>query len=370
MTTTELELVPESAAPLSTATNMKALVYHGPAQRAWEDKPRPIIQEAGDAIVRITTSTICGTDLHILKGDLPAVIDGRILGHEGIGVVEQVGAGVSEFQVGDKVIISCVSACLKCDFCKKGMYSHCRHGGWILGYTIDGTQAEYVRIPHADGSLYHFPADADEEAMVMLSDILPTGFECGVLNGEVKPGDSVAIVGAGPVGLAVLLTAQFYSPAAIYMIDLDDKRLAVAKEFGATTLINSSDGRAAQQVLDLTDGAGVDVAIEAVGIPATFDICQAIVAAGGRIANVGVHGKPVELHLEKLWDRNIAITTRLVDTVTTPMLLKVVRSGKLQPSKLVTHRFALSDIMKAYDTFGNAAKEGALKVVLTNNAPG
>jgi len=370
MTTTELELVPASAAPLSTASNMKALVYHGPAQRAWEDKPHPIIQDAGDAIVRITTSTICGTDLHILKGDLPAVIDGRILGHEGIGVVEQVGAGVSEFQVGDKVIISCVSACLKCDFCKKGMYSHCRHGGWILGYTIDGTQAEYVRIPHADGSLYHFPADADEEAMVMLSDILPTGFECGVLNGEVKPGDSVAIVGAGPVGLAVLLTAQFYSPAAIFMIDLDDKRLAVAKEFGATTLINSSDGRAAQRVLDLTEGAGVDVVIEAVGIPATFNICQAIVAAGGRIANVGVHGKPVELHLEKLWDRNIAITTRLVDTVTTPMLLKVVRSGKLQPRKLVTHRFALNDIMKAYDTFGNAAKEGALKVVLTNSAAG
>ena len=370
MTTTELELVPASAAPLSTANNMKALVYHGPAQRAWEDKPRPIIEDAGDAIVRITTSTICGTDLHILKGDLPAVIDGRILGHEGIGVVEQVGAGVSEFQVGDKVIISCVSACLKCDFCKKGMYSHCRHVGWILGYTIDGTQAEYVRIPHADGSLYHFPADADEEAMVMLSDILPTGFECGVLNGEVKPGDSVAIVGAGPVGLAVLLTAQFYSPAAIFMIDLDDKRLAVAKEFGATTLINSSDGRAAQRVLDLTEGAGVDVVIEAVGIPATFNICQAIVAAGGRIANVGVHGKPVELHLEKLWDRNIAITTRLVDTVTTPMLLKVVRSGKLQPSKLVTHRFALNDIMRAYDTFGNAAKEGALKVVLTNSAAG
>jgi len=370
MTTTELELPTTNAPTLSTATTMKALVYHGPGERAWEDKPRPAIQDPSDAIVRITTSTICGTDLHILKGDLPAVTDGRILGHEGIGVVEQVGAGVSEFQVGDKVIISCVSACLKCDFCKRGMYSHCRHGGWILGYTIDGTQAEYVRIPHADGSLYHFPADADEEAMVMLSDILPTGFECGVLNGQVKPGDSVAIVGAGPVGLAVLLTAQFYSPAAIYMIDLDDKRLAVAKEFGATTLINSSEGRAAQHVLDLTEGAGVDVAIEAVGIPATFDICQAIVAAGGRIANVGVHGKPVELHLEKLWDRNIAITTRLVDTVTTPMLLKVVRSGKLQPGKLVTHRFALNDIMKAYDTFGNAAKEGALKVVLTNSAPG
>jgi alcohol dehydrogenase len=367
MTATELALSNTSTATSNTGNTMKALVYHGPGNRAWEDKPRPHIQEPGDAIVRITTSTICGTDLHILKGDLPAVTDGRILGHEGIGVIEQVGPGVSEFHVGDKVIISCVTACLKCDFCKRSMYSHCRRGGWILGYTIDGTQAEYVRIPQADGSLYKFPAGADEEAMVMLSDILPTGFECGVLNGQVKPGDSVAIVGAGPVGLAVLLTAQFYSPAKIFMIDLDDKRLAVAKTFGATNLINSTDGNAARHVMELTEGAGVDVAIEAVGIRATFDICQAIVAAGGRIANVGVHGKSVELHMEKLWDRNISLTTRLVDTVTTPMLLKVVRSGKLQPSKLVTHRFAMNDIMKAYDTFGNAATEGALKVVLTSS---
>ena len=366
MTTAELELGTPSTATPGTGTTMKALVYHGPGKSAWEDKPRPTIQDPGDAIVRITTSTICGTDLHILKGDLPAVTNGRILGHEGIGVVEQVGAGVSEFHVGDKVIISCVTACLKCDFCKRGMYSHCRRGGWILGYMIDGTQAECVRIPQADGSLYHFPADADDEAMVMLSDILPTGFECGVLSAQVKPGDTVAIVGAGPVGLAVLLTAQFYSPAAIFMIDLDDKRLAIAKKFGATTLINSSDGHAAHQIMQLTEGAGVDVAIEAVGIPATFDICQAIVAAGGRIANVGVHGKPVELHMEKLWDRNMSLTTRLVDTVTTPMLLKIVGSGKLQPSKLVTHHFALNDIMRAYDTFANAAKEGALKVVLTN----
>jgi alcohol dehydrogenase len=368
MTTAELELAAADAPILSANTTMKALVYHGPGKRAWEDKPRPTIKEPGDAIVRVTTSTICGTDLHILKGDLPSVTDGRILGHEGIGVVEQVGSGVSGFHVGDKVIISCVTACLKCDFCRKGMYSHCRHGGWILGNTLDGTQAEYVRIPQADGSLYNFPPGGDEEALVMLSDILPTGFECGVLNGQVKPGDTIAIVGAGPVGLAVLLTAQFYSPAAIFMIDLDDKRLAVAKQFGATTVVNSSDGQAARKVMELTKGAGVDVAIEAVGIPPTFDICQSIVAPGGRIANVGVHGKPVELHLEKLWDRNIALTTRLVDTVTTPMLLKVVNSGKLQPGKLVTHRFKMSDIMKAYDTFGNAAQEGALKVVLSNSA--
>jgi len=369
VTTTELKLAPTGPATLSSSATMKALVYHGPGKHVWEDRPRPTLQDPGDAIVRITTSTICGTDLHILKGDLAAVTDGRILGHEGIGVIEHVGPGVSEFHVGNRVIISCVTACLKCDFCRRGMYSHCRHGGWILGNTIDGTQAEYVRIPQADGSLYHFPSGGDEEAMVMLSDILPTGFECGVLNGHVKPGDTIAIVGAGPVGLAVLLTAQFYSPAAIFMIDLDEKRLAVAKQFGATTLINSSDGRAADRVMELTEGAGVDVVVEAVGLPATFAICQAIVAAGGHIANVGVHGKPVELHLEKLWDRNISLTTRLVDTVTTPMLLKVVLSGKLQPTKLVTHRFAMNDIMRAYETFGNAEKEGALKVILTNGGP-
>ena len=369
MTTAALEPATTNAATPSTSTTMKALVYHGPGKRAWQDKTRPSVQNPADAIVRITTATICGTDLHILKGDVPSVTDGRILGHEGIGVIEQVGTGVSEFHVGDKVIISCITACLKCDFCRRGMYSHCRHGGWILGNTIDGTQAEYVRIPHADGSLHRFPAGGDEEALVMLSDILPTGFECGVLNGQVKPGDTVAVVGAGPIGLAVLLTAQFYSPANIFMIDLDDKRLAFARLFGATTVINSADGNATDQVMKLTRGAGVDVAIEAVGIPATFDICQAIVAAGGRIANVGVHGKPVELRIEKLWDRNISITTRLVDTITTPMLLKTIESGKLQARKLATHRFAMHDMMKAYDTFGNASKEGALKVVLINGGP-
>jgi alcohol dehydrogenase len=351
----------------SAVVRMKALVYRGPGQRAWEDRPRPAIRDSSDAIVRITTSTICGTDLHILKGDVPTVAEGRILGHEGIGVVEDTGSAVSSVSCGDRVLISCITSCGRCDFCRKGMYSHCRSGGWVLGNTIDGTQAEYVRIPYADTSLYHLPADGDEEALVMLSDILPTGFECGVLNGQVEPGDTVAIVGAGPVGLAALLTAQFYSPSAILMIDLDDNRLGVAQRFGATTVVNSADGKASERVMALTGGAGVDVAIEAVGISAAFDICQSILAPGGRLANVGVHGRPVTLHLERLWDRNITLTTRLVDTVTTPLLLKAVQSGKLPAGLLVTHRFALDDIMKAYDTFGNAASESALKVILQNN---
>jgi len=344
---------------------MKALVYHGPGKRSWEDKPKPQIQAPTDAIVRITKTTICGTDLHILKGDVPSVKAGRILGHEGVGVVEEVGSAVSSFKARDRVLISCITSCGKCEACKKGMYSHCESGGWILGNTIDGTQAEYVRIPYADNSLYGVPKTVDEDALVMLSDILPTGFECGVLNGQVKPGDKVAIVGAGPVGLAALLTAQFYSPAELILIDLDENRLAVAKTFGATASVNSGDGKAVEKVMALTGNKGVDVAIEAVGIPGTFDICQDIVAAGGHVANVGVHGKPVSLKLEKLWAHNITLTTRLVDTVTTPMLLKTVVAGKLPQKKLITHQFRLDELMKAYDTFGNAAKEKALKVLLT-----
>jgi alcohol dehydrogenase len=326
---------------------MKALVYHGPGRRSWEERPRPAVKAPTDAVVRITTATICGTDLHILKGDVPTVQEGRILGHEGVGVVEEVGSAVSGFHKGDKVLISCITSCGRCPFCRRAMYSHCQNGGWILGHTVDGTQAEYVRIPHADTSLYALPASADEEAMVMLSDILPTGFECGVLNGQVKPGDVVAIVGAGPIGLAALMTAQFYSPAEIIMVDLDENRLQVAAAFGATRQVNSANGKAVEAVLALTQGAGVDVAIEAVGIPDTFDICQSILAPGGRLANVGVHGKPALLRLEKLWAHNVAITTRLVDTAATPMLLKLVQSGRLQPKKLVTHRVDVEDVMKA-----------------------
>ena len=346
---------------------MLALVYHGPGSIALENRPVPALQAPTDAIVKVTKTTICGTDLHIVKGDVPTVTDGRILGHEGVGVIEQVGSGVSAFKVGDRVLISCISSCGRCLNCKKGMYSHCENGGgWILGNLIDGTQAEYVRIPFADHSLYPIPAGADEEGLVMLSDILPTGFECGVLNGQVKPGDTVAIVGGGPIGLAALLTAQFYAPASLIVIDVDANRLEVSKTFGATDLVNNSDGRAVEKVMALTANRGVDVAIEAIGIPASFDVCQAIVAAGGHIANIGVHGKPVQLNLDKLWSHNITLTTRLVDTVTTPMLLKTVMSGKVLPRQLITHHFALQDVMQAYATFGQAMQERALKVIITN----
>jgi alcohol dehydrogenase len=343
---------------------MKALVYHGPGKKALENRPMPRIDQPTDAIVQITKTTICGTDLHILKGDVASCQPGRILGHEGVGVIAEIGQGVTGFAKGEPVLISCISSCGKCENCRRGMYSHCATGGWILGNRIDGTQAEYVRIPHADTSLYKIPADADEEALVMLSDILPTGFECGVLNGKVQPGCTVAIVGAGPIGLAALLTAQFYAPAQIIMVDLDDNRLAVAKRFGATATVNSTDGAAAATILRLTGGLGADTVIEAVGIPATFELCEEIVAPGGTIANVGVHGVPAALHLERLWDRNITITTRLVDTVSTPMLLKTAQSGRIDPRLLITHRFKLDAILEAYEVFSHAADTKALKVII------
>lgn len=350
---------------MPTASTMKALVYKGPGRKSWDSVPTPKILQPTDAIIRMVKTTICGTDLHILKGDVADVTDGRILGHEGVGVVEEVGEAVSNFKRGDRVLISCITSCGKCEYCKRQLYSHCEHGGWILGHLVDGTQAEYVRIPHADNSLYPIPDRVDEEALVMLSDILPTGFEIGVLYGAVKPGDVVAIVGAGPVGMAALLTAQFYSPARIIMIDLDPGRLAFAQKFGATDVINSNNADVGKVIRESTKD-GVDVAIEAVGIRQTFDVCQSIVRPGGRIANIGVHGKSVDLQLQKLWIQNITLTTGLVNTNTTPMLLKTLESRKLQPENLITHRFKFDQILAAYEVFENAAKEKALKVIISN----
>lgn len=343
---------------------MKALVYLGPGKKSLEERPTPTIQKSTDAIVKIIKTTICGTDLHILKGDVPTCQPGRILGHEGVGIVDKIGENVTTLKAGDPVLISCITADGKCEYCKKGMYSHCLDGGWILGHQIDGTQAEYVRIPHADTSLYKLPQDIDYDAVVMLSDILPTGFECGVLNGKIQPGNTVAIVGAGPIGLATLLTAQFYSPSQIIMIDPDNHRLELAKRLGATTTINNKNTNAINAIMELTNKRGVDTAIEAVGIPETFVLCEEIVAAGGTIANVGVHGLKVDLHLERLWSHNITITTRLVDTVTTPMLLKTIIANKINPNLLISHHFKFDKIIEAYDTFSQAADSKAIKVII------
>jgi alcohol dehydrogenase len=344
---------------------MKALVFNGPGKFAWQEKARPQLQRPTDAVVKLSRTTICGTDLHILKGDVPTVEPGRTLGHEGVGTIEEKGESVANFAVGDSVLISCITSCGHCEYCRRQMYSHCQSGGWILGNRIDGAQAEFVRIPCADTSLYPAPAGVDEDALAMLSDIFPTAFECGVINGAVKPGDTVAIVGAGPIGLASLLTARLYSPSMIVMVDVDEGRLEASRRLGATHTVNSQSADAVDVIVKkLAQGIGVDVAIEAVGIPATFDICQQIIAPGGHIANIGVHGKPVSLRLEKLWDRNITLTTRLVDTYTTPMLLKALVSGAIEPKKVITHRFPLNEMAKAYETFANAAREHALKVVL------
>jgi alcohol dehydrogenase len=350
---------------------MKALVYHGPGSKSWDDVPDPKLIDPTDAIVQVDTTTICGTDLHILKGDVPAVTEGRILGHEGIGTVLEVGSSVRNVKVGDRVIISCVSACGVCTYCRTGNPGHCLADegasgiGWILGHLIDGTQAEMVRIPFADTSLYTMPVGVTDEAAILLSDILPTGFEIGVQYGRVKPGDTVAVVGAGPVGLAVIATASLYGAAQIVAIDLDEKRLDLAKQVGATHTVNSGASDWKEQVFALTDGYGVDVAIEAVGVPATFDMCTQLVRPGGNVANVGVHGKAVTLELQRLWIHNINISMGLVNTTTLGMLLKLVKSNMLPVDKFVTHRFSFDEVMSAYETFGNAAKTGALKVLIS-----
>jgi len=350
---------------------MKAMVYHGPGHKAWQEVPDPTIIKPTDAIVAVDTTTICGTDLHILKGDVPAVTDGRILGHEGVGTITVIGSAVSQLAVGDRVIISCISSCGSCSYCHQRLPAHCLDDegaagiGWILGHLIDGTQAEYVRVPFAESSLHKLPAGMADDAAVMLSDILPTGFEIGVRNGRGKPGDVVAVVGAGPVGLAAMVTAGLYGASRIVAIDLDENRVGQAKSFGATDLVNSGRPGWKDRVLSMTDGGlGVDVAIEAVGVPATFEMATELIRPGGTVANVGVHGKSVELKLQDLWIKDVAITTGLVSATTTPMLLRLVVQGKLAPEKFVSHRFAFRDIVAAYDTFGQAADTKALKVVI------
>ena len=345
---------------------MRAVVYHGPGQKAWEEVPRPVIQADSDAIVRVDAVTICGTDLHILKGDVPAVTDGRILGHEAVGTVDEVGPGVKNVKVGDRVLVSCITACGVCRFCREGRYGQCLGGGgWILGHKIDGTQAEYVRVPFADTSTHAVPAGVTDEEVLMLADILPTGYEVGVLNGVVSPGDVVAVVGSGPIGLAAIMGAKLFSPAHIIAIDLADSRLTAAKTFGADVTVNNSREDALEIVRSLTGGLGADVAIEAVGVPPTFELAASLIRPGGHIANIGVHGAPATLHLEDLWNRNITITTGLVDAYSTPTLLSLVGSGQLDAAKMVTHHFELSEFERAYEVFANAADTGALKVVLT-----
>ena len=349
---------------------MKALVYRGPGQKSWEDVPSPKIQQPTDVIVKIVATTICGTDLHILTGDVPEVEVGRVLGHEGIGVVTEVGTGITQLNVGDRVILACVSSCGRCSYCRIGLYSHCLDPeglagiGWILGYMIDGTQAEYVRVPFAENSVYKVPDGVTESEGILLSDILPTGFEIGVQYGRVKPGDVVAVIGSGPVGLSAVMTARLYGPSKIIAIDLDAGRLARAQDFGATETVNSGDPDWKEQVLALTDGLGVDVAIEAVGLPLTFTMATVIVRPGGSVANIGVHGTSVDLALNELWIKNIDISMGLVNTNTLGMLLKLVAEHKLPVEKFVTHEFSFDQMLEAYDVFGNAAKHDALKVLI------
>ncbi|MBO3751991.1 zinc-dependent alcohol dehydrogenase family protein [Streptosporangiaceae bacterium NEAU-GS5] len=344
---------------------MKALVFHGPGSRSWQQVPDPRIVDPTDAIVRVDAVTICGTDLHILKGDVPAVEPGRILGHEAVGTVVTTGSAVTTVKEGDRVLVSCITACGRCRYCRESAYGQCRGGGgWILGHRIDGTQAEYVRVPFADTSTHLIPAGVDSEAALMLADILPTSYEVGVINGRVRPGDTVVVVGAGPIGLAAIMTAQLYTPSHLIAVDLAPSRLEAAKQFGADLVVAAGDDPL-ESVAEVTGGLGADLAIEAVGVPETFELCTRLIRPGGRLANVGVHGAPATLHLEDLWIRNVTITTGLVDTFSTPTLLGMVAAGRLDPARFITHRYTLGEMEAAYKTFAHPQQTAALKVVLS-----
>ncbi len=346
---------------------MKALVYHGPGHIAWEEKPLPAIQQMTDVIVKISKTTLCGTDLTILKGGVPSVTPGRVIGHEATGYITEIGPAVTDFKVGDHVLIPCTTSCGRCAACRKGLFSSCERGGWIIGNTIDGVQAEYARIPLADSSLHHIPPGINEEAALMLADIIPTGLEVGVQKGEVSLGDTVAIIGAGPVGLATVIAAQFYSPAEIIVVDLDENRLEIARKLGATVTIDNHDNQAYEKIMRLTAGRGVNVAIDVVGQPATCTLTQQIIGPGGRIADIGIFSKGVEVNKPELWTRNVTIRMGVVNTNTIPVLMKMIKAGKLDPTQLISHHFRLDQVVAAYEIFKNAAQEQAIKIVLSSD---
>ncbi|MCC8930193.1 zinc-dependent alcohol dehydrogenase family protein [Rhodococcus sp. I2R] len=345
---------------------MRAMIFHGTDSKSWDEVADPVIESSTDAIVRVDAVTICGTDLHILKGDVPETTPGRVLGHEAVGTLVEVGSGVARVEVGDRVLVSCISSCGSCRFCREQRYGQCTGGGgWILGHTIDGTQAELVRVPFADNSTHPVPTGLSDEQMLMLADIFPTGYEVGVLNGRVQPGDVVVIIGAGPIGLAAVMTSKLLSPSRIVVVDQDPGRLAAALKLGADIVIDNSSEDVLEAVRAITDGLGADVAMEAVGIPATFEMAVEVVRPGGHVANIGVHGAPVMLHLEDIWIRDLTITTGLVDTFSTPTLAKLASDGLLDPAGLITHRFSMNEFAEAYDVFSGAADSGALKVVVS-----
>lgn len=347
---------------------MKALVFHGPGSKSWTDVPDAQLVDPTDVVVRVDTTTICGTDLHILKGDVPAVTAGRVLGHEAVGTIAEIGSAVTDLNVGDRVLVPAITSCGKCGPCRSAMPSHCATVGgigWIFGHLIDGTQAELVRVPHAETSVHVLPETVTNEEAIFLADVLPTGFEMGVRNAAVQPGDSVVVVGAGPIGLAAIRTAGLYGAATVIAVDVSESRLKRSIAFGADMTVNGEREDVRQRVLELTNGLGANVAIEAVGIPETFDVCTELVRPGGRIANVGVHGKPVTFHLEDLWIKNITLTTGLVNGTTVGTLLELLAHGKIDAAAFGTHSFQLDQMVDAYEVFANADTHDALKVVIS-----
>lgn len=349
------------------ANTMKAFVYHGPEKMSLDQVPKPTIIKPTDAIVKVTTSTICGTDKHIRHGGMPEVEPGRIIGHEFCGIVEEVGSSVNKFKKGDKVAVSCVTQCMDCYYCRRGMYSQCTTGSWIYGYMIDGCQADYVRVPYADSGMYIIPDSLTDEDVLFVGDILSTGY-FGAENGNIQPGDTVAVFGSGPVGMCAMATARLWGPARIVAVDIDDSRLEFAKKNGwADYGLNPQKVDVVQALKDMTGGRGADVTIEANGFEPTFKGAIDGVRAGGTVSLIGVFEKPQVVEMNKLWIKNIAIKMGLVNANRISELIDLIKEGKLNMKPLITHTLPLSQVAEGYDIF-EERRDNAIKVVLKDDA--
>lgn len=343
---------------------MKAVVYKGNGIVCLEDRPIPVIEKETDAIVRVTRSTICSSDLHIKHGAVPRAKENIVLGHEFVGEIVEVGRKVKNFFVGDRVSVNVETFCGECFFCKQGYVNNCIHGGWELGCRIDGGQAEYARIPMADQGLTKIPDDVSDEEALFNGDILATGYWAASI-GEIKPADTVVVLGAGPTGLCTLMSIKLYSPATVIVVDTSTDRLNLAKEQGlADVCLNPLEVDIEEEILKLTQGRGADRVFEVAGGENTFQLAWKVARPNAIVILVALYEKEQTLPLHQMYGKNLVFKTGGVDANSCEAIMKMVECKKIDTSCLITHRGPLNDVMEGYRIFEDRL-DGCIKWVIT-----